>query len=131
MKSIILFLISMVILSGCNISLEPFGDNWGDSDGTTEYYKATISVRFENGNPCTTARAYFFNDYILADSTGTLRMLLEIEYESGGPRTQTFPCIVYKSWHKELIWEGNIELTGVAKKDSEWPDPFIEIVIPD
>ena len=33
--------------------------------------------------------------------------------------------------HEEIIWKGDILLGKFNTSEGEWPDPFLEIVIPD
>ena len=75
MKTIMLILVSIVILTGCGLdmSMSPPGEwDWGSNDETRNKYITIIKVRTESGNPCTSAGANIRNNSFYADTTGSI-----------------------------------------------------------
>jgi hypothetical protein len=146
MKTIIL-VVSIVFLWGCT---SPFDKGNGEKEpDCIDYYIATITVHYENGKPCTTAMGVieeipYGYDGVGAEDNGTLRLQMLQNCDENNPATIITHCRVYSDLVYDLeqpkteleIWNGDIEMINVGdaetwKPNFVWPDPFIEIVIPD
>jgi len=127
-----LIVMSMFFLTGCDMSLGPILDLKGN-DLSYYYYTATITVSYENGDPCTTAFAKSKNEewYYSADSAGVVKFCEQIWREEYSAPTKPDSCIVYKARNEEIIWEGIIQLIRYNEYPDVMPKPAVEIVIPD
>ena len=143
MKSMFMFLVSMFILVSCDYGLN---FDWGQGNvppGRTcyDFYKATITVEYESGEPCISAYACIMitkNRYRSshADSTGMIKLLYEPNCDEYDINALVFPCDVYRAYPSDsisinVIWSDVIQMFKSDSRDGEWPEPYIEIVIPD
>ena len=132
MQIFILLAVSVVILSGCDMSMGSL-DLKGEGDGSNVcsiYYKAVVHVQYQNGDPCTTAFAKS-DDFIMfnADSAGDLKIRISENCSENNYKIKSYPFVIYEEHHGKKIWEGDILLGKFNTYEGEWPDPFIEIVI--
>jgi hypothetical protein len=102
----------------------PFTGTW--------HYRAKINVKYENGEPCITAYAKYDNTNVDADTNGVLWFNHRVRSKERPPETKEYYCIVYKNRDNAKIWEGDIEMIRCGDYlECGWPEPFVEIVIPD
>jgi hypothetical protein len=110
-------------------------------------YRASLSVHYESGKPCIKAWAYIEENTNVwsgseADSNGIIRLSYSIDYDENNPDIKIFPCYVYidatilpePSTLEDAIWYGDVGMFNVSipfAPEDFWPDPFIEVVIPD
>jgi len=131
MKTITLVLLSMVILSGCDMSMGP-GAFWKDGEnGNIKsrwfVYHAIFEVKTESGFPCTSSMLSTpdFPVDFYADTTG---IIFAYECLRENKSQILVNCIIYK-YHNNtnIFWEGEIPFTP---ESAGVPEPF-EVVFPD
>jgi hypothetical protein len=141
MKSIILILVSMVILSGCGFDGLNIRLSGGGGDGedyfphplppTKEVYKAVVKIETENGDPCTESCIYLVvrkkSYYSNPDGFVTIEIEL-IDSSTTLEDYRTYWFIIYK----DDTYNVSIEC-GIKLKLLEEPQDFptYTIVIPD
>jgi len=135
MKTFILLAVSIAILSGCDMSMGSLDLKGDGSNVCSKYYKAIVKIKYENGEPCTTAMAECEAFLVEADSNGVLRIWESYSYvcddKKDIPVIKSYYFKIYEEHFKNIIWKGDIKLIRHDRFGGEWPDPFIEIVIPD
>jgi len=143
MKSIILFLVSMFICLGCKNGYDPNTKTeiprYRDIKvpppsydvGSQDFYKATLLVKFENGDPCTTA--YVSTPYdCRKNENGILKLYHNCFSDESNPPSKSILCTVHvgRNIHNPVAWKSNILFIKDDVKNDIWPEPT-EIVIPD
>jgi hypothetical protein len=143
MKLLIMILFMFIYL-GCKLPTDSngFGSKKGHDPTIYDMYRTNILVLFEYGEPCTTAFARVGTRDLLsgsgytADSNGMLKLGAQIRQHKNNPRTKVYYCIVYQDtattdgWYDNVAWAGDIEMIKESEWSADWPDPFLEIVIP-
>jgi len=137
MKTIIFILLSMVFIYGCESPNFP-----KTLDGDVEWpkyrftkYLATIEVKTDQDNPCTSAMAIIDFDKFYADSVGILYLdyITEVIGENENPITIEVLTTVYKDTsNSSMFWEGEIQFvkSNTFIGPYEWPHPQ-EVVFPE
>lgn len=102
MKALILILVSMVILSGCEPTIGPVfsksGDDDSSNDSNTYWYSAIVDVRMENGDPCTESYVYLIENsktyYSSLSGTVMVRVMLSFVNDDP-PLYKDYLCNIY------------------------------------
>ncbi len=102
MKTMILLLISMFILSGCDFNMGPmfdksgFGDSSDDSD--KYWYSAIVEIRMENGDPCTESYVYLIENSknYYSGLRGTVNVRVRLNFSNDDPPLyKDYLCNIY------------------------------------
>ena len=107
MKAIILFLVSMVILSGCVID---FSEDEGCDPGETVLRTAMVMVKTESGDTCKSAAIEGDHDeqIFYADSIGYVTIAYNVpSCTEDGQRIEVGATIdfkVYKDYNDQTVW---------------------------
>ena len=139
MKSIILILVSMVILAGCNMSFDPLGTHYKSPPPTYKYFTflGKVIVKTESGKPCKYAKVVTIDareteSEFLTDSTGTVIIFYE-KKKAGGMYSQYISgndtSWVYKYYDNLNIKQSVKLYLTLAENWKDWDDANNVIVI--